>query len=372
MSGPADGRESGDAVRTRRAVATTTSVALLVGAVLIGAVPAGATTDGGLDVGTVQVADQEVPVLATFALRGRQDDATPEVRGVVHGVRRVDGGTALYYSMGASGDEPVYGFQIFQQASAVADIGTAWDVRLLDTAHLMAYRPLRTDEGLAVSKDEVFDGEAGMLHVAYAVFPELPEDVTSVQVVMPNGTTVGEVPVVDGALEPVSQEPVLRPGEGWPELPAASLLGTADPQKATYVLTRRSSDLAQEVVVEESPVEVGVTLDASVAFTFDSADLTPDAQTRLAEVAADIAARGTGEVVVTGHTDADGDAAYNQALSERRAQSVVAALQTSAGSAVTFTAVGRGEDEPVADNDTDEGKQANRRVTVVYAVGGAR
>ncbi len=352
-------------------MATVASVAVLVGSVLVGTAPAGAAGDG-LGTGTVQVADQEVPVLATFALRGQQDDTTPEVRGVVHGVRRVDGGTALYYSLGAGGEDDVYGFKIFRQAPSVSDVGTAWDVRLVDPANLMAYRPLRTDDGLAVSPDEVFDGDPGMLHVGYAVFPELPADVTSVQVVMPNGTAVGEVAVEDGALAPVSQEAAPRPGEGWPELPDAAALATADVEASSYVLTRRSSDLAQEVLVEESPVEVGVTLDASVAFAFDSADLTADAQARLAEVAADIAARGSGEVVVTGHTDSDGDDAYNQTLSEQRAQAVVGALQQGSGSAVTFTAVGRGEDEPVADNGTDEGKQANRRVTVVYSVGGAR
>ena len=133
MNGPADGRESGDAVRTRRAVATVAAVAVLVGSVLGGTAAAGAA-GGGLDAGTVEVAGQDVPVLATFALRGRQDDATPEVRGVVHGVRRVDGGTALYYSLGAGGEDDVYGFKIFRQAPSVSDVGTAWDVRLVDPA----------------------------------------------------------------------------------------------------------------------------------------------------------------------------------------------------------------------------------------------
>ncbi len=354
-----------------------TCVALLAGgAVLAGAAAATVPTEGsggsGLGPGTVVVADLEVPVLATFELRGRQDDEGPQVRGVVHGVQRVEGGTALYYSLGATGDEDVYGFQIFPQAAAVRDVGTAWDVRLVDAANLRAYRPLRTDDGLAVVKDEVFDGRSGQLHVGWAVFPELPDGVDAVQVVMPNGTVAGEVEVRDGALGPVVDADTVRPGEGWPALPDAAVLATADPDEVSYVLTRRSSDLEQEVTVEESPEQVGVSLDASVAFAFDSADLTADAQARLAQVAADIAARGTGEVVVTGHTDSDGDAAYNQSLSEQRAQAVVAALAPGPGSAVTFTAVGRGEDEPVADNGTEEGKKANRRVTVVYSVEGDR
>lgn len=358
-------------MRARRAAGTALAVVLVAGPAGAAA-PAVAASQDGLPLGTSVVAGQDVPVLATFAYASRQDDTGREVRGVLHGVRRVDGGTALYYSLGATGAEPFVGFQAMRQAERVTDVGSAWDVQLVDAENLLAYRPLRTSEGLAVSPDTAFDGDGGTLHVAFAVFPELPADVDAVQVVMPNGTVVGEVDVEDGALAPASQEPSIRPGEGWPELPDAAALGSADADASTSVLTRRSSDLAQEVTVEESPEQVDVSLDASVLFAFDSADLTPEAQSRLADVAADIAARATGEVVVTGHTDSDGDAGYNQTLSEQRAQSVVAALQGAAGSAVTFSAVGRGASEPVASNDTEEGKQANRRVTVAYAVEGQR
>ena len=122
--------------------------------------------------------------------------------------------------------------------------------------------------------------------------------------------------------------------------------------------------------VEESVEAVAVTLDANVLFASGSAELTPEASSALATVAADIAARGTGQVVVTGHTDADGSDSFNEMLSEQRAAAVLAALQPASGSNVTFVAVGKGEAEPVGDNSTDEGKQANRRVTVVYGVKG--
>ena len=111
-------------------------------------------------------------------------------------------------------------------------------------------------------------------------------------------------------------------------------------------------------------------LDANVLFASGSAELTPRGAGSPRSVAADIAARGTGEVVVTGHTDSDGSDDFNQTLSEQRATPVLAALQPASGSAVTFVAVGKGESQPVADNSTDEGKQANRRVTVVYGVKG--
>ena len=67
--------------------------------------------------------------------------------------------------------------------------------------------------------------------------------------------------------------------------------------------------------------------------------------------------------MIEGHTDSTGSEAYNQALSERRAQSVVDYLRA-AGVQADLTAVGHGETRPVADNSTAEGRAANRRVMV--------
>ncbi len=71
---------------------------------------------------------------------------------------------------------------------------------------------------------------------------------------------------------------------------------------------------------------------------------------------------GTWTIEVSGHTDASGPSPGNQRLSEGRAQSAAQRLVTQGVSAVQVTSIGRGEDEPVATNDTEEGKLANRRV----------
>jgi OOP family OmpA-OmpF porin len=70
----------------------------------------------------------------------------------------------------------------------------------------------------------------------------------------------------------------------------------------------------------------------------------------------------TANIEVAGHTDADGDIAANQALSEKRAQAVVDYLVKAGLPASRFTAIGYGSTQPVADNDTDEGKARNRRI----------
>jgi len=70
----------------------------------------------------------------------------------------------------------------------------------------------------------------------------------------------------------------------------------------------------------------------------------------------------TSKIEIAGHTDADGEDAFNQALSEKRAQAVADYLVKAGLSADRFTAIGYGSSQPVATNDTDEGKAQNRRI----------
>ncbi len=70
----------------------------------------------------------------------------------------------------------------------------------------------------------------------------------------------------------------------------------------------------------------------------------------------------TADIEIAGHTDSDGEDAVNQALSEKRAQAVLDYLVRAGLSASRFTATGYGSSQPVASNDTDEGKAQNRRI----------
>jgi OOP family OmpA-OmpF porin len=70
-------------------------------------------------------------------------------------------------------------------------------------------------------------------------------------------------------------------------------------------------------------------------------------------------------IEIAGHTDADGEDGFNQALSEKRAQAVTEFLVKAGLPAERFTAMGYGSTQPVATNDTDEGKAQNRRIDFV-------
>ncbi len=122
----------------------------------------------------------------------------------------------------------------------------------------------------------------------------------------------------------------------------------------------------QDLGAKETDLEVHVELPADVLFDFDKADIRADAASALAKVATIIRAYPDGTATLEGHTDSKGDDAYNRRLSERRAESVrrwLAEKERVDGS--KLTARGFGESRPVATNDTDAGRQKNRRVEVV-------
>jgi outer membrane protein OmpA-like peptidoglycan-associated protein len=98
-----------------------------------------------------------------------------------------------------------------------------------------------------------------------------------------------------------------------------------------------------------------------VNFEFDKASLTPDAKVLLDMVSDALLARPDIQVELDGHTDSKGSDAYNQKLSERRAESVKQYLVGRGIDGGRMTTVGFGETQPIADNATDEGREYNRR-----------
>lgn len=113
--------------------------------------------------------------------------------------------------------------------------------------------------------------------------------------------------------------------------------------------------------------EVVIQLPGAILFDFDSANIRPDADRALNDVAQVIKAYAARPVRVEGHTDSIASDDYNQSLSERRAASVVTWLTGHGVEKNRLASAGFGEKKPVATNDTPAGRQLNRRVEVVIA-----
>lgn len=109
---------------------------------------------------------------------------------------------------------------------------------------------------------------------------------------------------------------------------------------------------------------ITLNMPGNVTFAVDSADISASFYPVLRSVALVLGKFNKTFIEVAGHTDNTGTEAYNQALSERRAASVVAYLTTFEVRSDRFITVGAGELRPIATNDTVEGRQQNRRVEI--------
>ena len=119
------------------------------------------------------------------------------------------------------------------------------------------------------------------------------------------------------------------------------------------------------IIVENTGEFLRVIMPGGLLFDVDSAAVDPAVQGDLRAVAQNLIEYPESTVGVFGHTDDTGSAAYNQDLSERRAQAVAGVLVRNGVAPARVGATGLGETQPVASNATEEGRQRNRRVEVI-------
>ncbi|MBX6363154.1 MAG: OmpA family protein [Gemmatimonadetes bacterium] len=161
-------------------------------------------------------------------------------------------------------------------------------------------------------------------------------------------------------------------GKATGNVARGAIIGAAIGGAAGAIIGHQMDKQAEEItatVPGATVTRVGegmvVTFDSGILFDFDRSDLRPAAQENLRNLATSLQKYPGEEVLVVGHTDAQGSDSYNQALSERRAQAAADFLQAQGVAASRIHTRGMGESDPVADNDTEAGRQANRRVEVV-------
>lgn len=154
-----------------------------------------------------------------------------------------------------------------------------------------------------------------------------------------------------------------------------AIIGAAVGGTAGAIIGAQMDKQAQELEEELEGAEVErvgegiqVVFDSAILFGFDSAEIKPDARDNLSRLAASLQEYPNTDLLIVGHTDATGPEDYNLELSERRADAAMAVLITNGVAPERVLTEGRGETEPIATNDTAEGRKLNRRVEVaIYA-----
>ncbi|SHK39238.1 OmpA family protein [Hymenobacter psychrotolerans] len=132
-------------------------------------------------------------------------------------------------------------------------------------------------------------------------------------------------------------------------------------------MDKQAAELKKEMAgakVERVGEGIKITFDSGLLFAKNSSSLTSSAQANIQELAKTLIKYGDTNVIVEGHTDTSGSDAINDPLSQRRAQAVANYAQQQGVDASRFTVSGYGSRQPVADNGTEAGRVANRRVEI--------
>ena len=154
-----------------------------------------------------------------------------------------------------------------------------------------------------------------------------------------------------------------------------AIIGAAVGGAAGAIIGHQMDQQAKEIkqnipgaIVERVGEGLQVTFESGLLFDFDSDVLRAEARKNLATFAQSLDRYPGTDVLVVGHTDNKGTDEYNASLSSRRASSALSYLASQGVASGRLRSVGRGESEPLATNDTEPGRQQNRRVEVaIYA-----
>ncbi len=153
-----------------------------------------------------------------------------------------------------------------------------------------------------------------------------------------------------------------------------AIIGAVVGGAAGAIIGRRMDQRAEEIAasvpaakVERVGEGINITFPSGLLFDFDSDVVRSTAASNLDELSRNLGKYGDSNLMIAGHTDATGSSAYNQGLSQRRANAA-ARYMTAQGLTRHIATAGLGEREPVSSNTTEAGRQMNRRVEIaIYA-----
>lgn len=153
------------------------------------------------------------------------------------------------------------------------------------------------------------------------------------------------------------------------------ILGSAIGGTAGAIIGKQMDRQAEELEreLENAEVErvgegIKITFDSGLMFPVNQSKLTADSKNNLVELANTLKSYPDTNILVEGHTDNTGTEKYNMKLSQERAASVKSHLVSLGVDASRLELVASGEEKPISSNDTEQGRQQNRRVEVaIYA-----
>ena len=209
------------------------------------------------------------------------------------------------------------------------------------------------------------DGSGGFLYLtpgeettAYLSFGKVDTDTVTVMVPMAGFTTVSVLNSDDAKKAGINLATAKKELAKWPD--------AITKDTAPVAIERYTRALDDSTSTKAGSKDITVTLASDVTFASDSADLASGAEAQLKTVAGQLGQYPDGgTLTIVGHTDDVQDDAYNQTLSEKRANAVKTRLEQLTKLDKWKTSVsGKGESEPKIKDTTDEARAANRRVEI--------
>lgn len=238
-------------------------------------------------------------------------------------------------------------FLLYSGLGVPDDPQVASGVTLLDADNNKRHLNYEQSDGSCFCSSTEANIGSGDTADMWIIYPAPPTEVDSMTLTTPLTPPILDIPISE------SSETVENTGLSEPRI---------------IDLVTITDDLEDQTGRTESGDEVSIILSSDVLFETNSANLSPEAQSILEQVATEIDDASSEDVKIDGYADNTGTDSINLPLSQERAAAVEEILsELTTRSGVSFDVEGHGSSDPIASNDTEEGRERNRRVSVTFA-----
>ena len=237
-------------------------------------------------------------------------------------------------------------FFLYSGLSDNENLHSASNITLIDAVNQERYLSYTLIDGSCFCSSINGNISPGTTEEMWVIFPDPGEEHESMTVTTPMTPPLVDVPISE------SSETVENSGLAEPEI---------------IPLTLISDNLEDQTGRSESGNEVSIILSSDVLFETNSSELSTESEEILEEVASEIEESNSEVADIDGYADNTGSDSVNIPLSQERAESVESILSELINrDGISFDVNGHGSADPIADNDTEEGRERNRRVTVTF------